>query len=305
MVAGDENTVAQESDVPIRVPRQFQHPPAFDLVALPQKLGTGREANQRPCLLVACPLALGQRLGHPVQHEPVANPLGPVVTSPHALALRVVERALRDGHADERSRADVVRVHVRDDDAPDPVAEATPGVPDPGQPQPRVDQHAAGQQVAVDVLRPQRQRQGQADDARCERMFYNVHDVVDVEYREEPCRSALNRVRGMPFGWSLNPYMGCVHQCTFCYVRAFERRADRPSDDRYGRSIRVKVNVAEVLRVELARPSWEGEGVVVGAATDPYQPVEGRYRLTRSLHRGLRRFLQPVLAHHPRTDDRS
>ena len=48
------------------------------------------------------------------------------------------------------------------------------------------------------------------------------------EYREEPCRSALNRVKGMPFDWSLNPYMGCVHRCTFCYVRAFERRADRP-----------------------------------------------------------------------------
>jgi DNA repair photolyase len=69
-----------------------------------------------------------------------------------------------------------------------------------------------------------------------------------VEYREEPCKSALNRVKGMMFDWSLNPYMGCVHRCTFCYVRAFERRADRPSDDRYGRSIRVKVNVAEVLR---------------------------------------------------------
>jgi DNA repair photolyase len=106
--------------------------------------------------------------------------------------------------------------------------------------------------------------------------------VHDVDYREEPCRSALNRVRGMPFEWSLNPYMGCVHQCTFCYVRAFEARADRPSDDRYGRSIRVKVNVAEVLRSELARPSWKGDGVAVGAATDPYQPAEGRYRLTRS-----------------------
>jgi DNA repair photolyase len=106
--------------------------------------------------------------------------------------------------------------------------------------------------------------------------------VNDVEYREEPCRSALNRVRGMPFEWSLNPYMGCVHQCTFCYVRAFEARADRPSDDRYGSSIRVKVNVAEVLRRELARPSWKGDGVAVGAATDPYQPAEGRYRLTRS-----------------------
>jgi DNA repair photolyase len=105
---------------------------------------------------------------------------------------------------------------------------------------------------------------------------------MPVEYREEPCRSALNRVKGMGFGWSLNPYMGCVHRCTFCYVRAFERRADRPSDDRYGTSIRVKVNIAEVLHRELARPSWERELVAIGAATDPYQPAEGRYKLTRA-----------------------
>jgi DNA repair photolyase len=103
-----------------------------------------------------------------------------------------------------------------------------------------------------------------------------------VEYREEPCRSALNRVRGMPFDWSLNPYMGCAHRCTFCYVRAFELRADRPADARYGTSIRVKTNVAKVLRRELGRPSWQRECVAVGAATDPYQPAEGRYRLTRA-----------------------
>ncbi len=110
-------------------------------------------------------------------------------------------------------------------------------------------------------------------------MFYNVN--MRVDYREEPCRSALNRVKGMAFEWSLNPYMGCVHRCTFCYVRAFEQRADRPADDRYGTSIRVKINVVDVLRRELARASWEGDSVAVGAATDPYQPAEGRYRLTR------------------------
>ena len=102
-----------------------------------------------------------------------------------------------------------------------------------------------------------------------------------VEYREEPCRSALNRVQGMDFRWSLNPYMGCAHRCTFCYVRAFERRSDRPWDARYGVSIRVKVNVVEVLARELARPGWKRETVAVGAATDPYQPAEGKYRLTR------------------------
>jgi DNA repair photolyase len=103
-----------------------------------------------------------------------------------------------------------------------------------------------------------------------------------AEYRLEPCKSALNPVRGMPFRWSLNPYMGCVHRCTFCYVRHFEQRADRPSDDGYGQSIRVKTNVAEVLRRELARSSWEHESVALGTATDPYQPAEGRFRLTRA-----------------------
>src|SRR5881396_2004486 len=115
-----------------------------------------------------------------------------------------------------------------------------------------------------------------------------------VEYREEPCRGALNRVTGMPFDWSLNPYMGCVHRCTFCYVRAFERRADRPSDNRYGTSIRVKVNVAEVLRRELARPSWARECVAIGAATDPYQPAEGHYRLTRACIEALTEARNPL-----------
>ena len=105
-------------------------------------------------------------------------------------------------------------------------------------------------------------------------MFYT--DRVRPEYRIEPCRSALNPVKGMGFSWSLNPYMGCVHRCTFCYVRHFEQRADRPSDDRYGRSIRVKTNVADILRRELARRSWQREEVALGTATDPYQPAEER-----------------------------
>jgi DNA repair photolyase len=117
---------------------------------------------------------------------------------------------------------------------------------------------------------------------------------IDVAYVETPCRSALNRVEGMGFKWSLNPYTGCEHRCSFCYVRAFELRADRPGDDRYGRSIRVKVNVAEVLRRELARRTWQGELVALGTATDPYQPAEGRYRLTRACLAVLRDYANPV-----------
>ena len=117
---------------------------------------------------------------------------------------------------------------------------------------------------------------------------------MGVVYREEPCRTALNRVTGMGFHWSLNPYMGCAHRCAFCYVRGFERRADRPSDERYGTNVRVKVNVVAVLRAELGRRSWKRETVAIGAATDPYQPAEGRYRLTRGCIEALAAARTPI-----------
>ncbi len=118
--------------------------------------------------------------------------------------------------------------------------------------------------------------------------------LTDVDYVEVQCKSALNPVKNMGFAWSLNPYTGCEHRCAFCYVRAFELRADRPADDRYGRNIRVKVNVASVLRAELSRRSRHKETIVIGAATDPYQPAEGRFRLTRQCLQVLRDFSNPV-----------
>ena len=113
-------------------------------------------------------------------------------------------------------------------------------------------------------------------------------------YRDEPCRTALTRVRNMRFKWSLNPYMGCVHRCTFCFVRAFEQLADRPADSRYGTSIRVKTNVVDVLRKELGRRSWAREQVIVGTATDPYQPAEGHFRLTRGALEALGEARTPI-----------
>ena len=104
-----------------------------------------------------------------------------------------------------------------------------------------------------------------------------------VQYQEVTCRSALNQVRGrVPFHWSLNPYSACSHRCAFCYARTYAKRADRPSDERYGQVVRVKLNVADVLAGELARASWRHESIAIGTATDPYQPAEGRYRLTRA-----------------------
>ena len=97
---------------------------------------------------------------------------------------------------------------------------------------------------------------------------------------ELEARSALNPVQGMPFKWSLNPYKGCGHACGYCYARAYHSFLDLPPSS-FETQLFAKLNVAEVLRAELRKPTWEWEYVAVGTATDPYQPIEGQYRLTR------------------------
>ena len=104
-----------------------------------------------------------------------------------------------------------------------------------------------------------------------------------VRYIETSCKTAANRVHGgMPFSWSLNPYRGCRHRCSYCYARASHTYLGHDAGRDFDEIIYVKTNVAEVLRAELRRPGWAGEAIAVGTATDPYQPAEGRYRLTRA-----------------------
>ncbi len=101
------------------------------------------------------------------------------------------------------------------------------------------------------------------------------------EYIEIRVRSALNRVQGMPFRWSLNPYRGCRHGCSYCYARITHAYYDLDPGPDFERVVFVKVNLPEVLQAELSRPGWKGERVAIGTATDPYQPAEARYRITR------------------------
>ncbi len=115
-----------------------------------------------------------------------------------------------------------------------------------------------------------------------------------VQLVETACRTALQRVSGMWFAWSLNPYTGCIHRCTFCYVRAFEQRAERDWGEGYGRTLQIKTNVVGVLRTELSRRGWRRELVAMGTATDPYQPAEGTYRLTRGCLEALMAARTPV-----------
>ncbi len=118
--------------------------------------------------------------------------------------------------------------------------------------------------------------------------------VGRTEYFEFRCKSALNRVPHMAFKWSLNPYQGCFHSCVYCFARAHAKLADRDPGEGFSARVGVKVNVAEVLRQELSRRSWKRETVAFGTATDPYQPVEGRYRLTRRCLEAFRDYRTPI-----------
>lgn len=106
------------------------------------------------------------------------------------------------------------------------------------------------------------------------------NELRDVIYREVEVKSALNEVRGMPFEWSLNPYLGCAHACVYCFARAYHARyRERDVGSDFDKNVEARVNIADTLRRELRRP--RSGSLAIGTATDPYQPIEGKYRLTR------------------------
>lgn len=108
-----------------------------------------------------------------------------------------------------------------------------------------------------------------------------AHLADGATYQEVTCRSALNRVEGMPFRWTLNPYRGCTHGCHYCFARRYHAQFELGAGDDFSSVILVKSNFVDVLRKELDRPSWTRGEVALGTATDPYQPIEGHYTITR------------------------
>lgn len=118
--------------------------------------------------------------------------------------------------------------------------------------------------------------------------------MARVSYTVMPCKSALNRVRGMPFAWSLNPYRGCTHGCHYCYARATHTHLGLDAGLDFIQRIFVKSNVVDVLRGELAARSWRREEVAIGTATDPYQPAEGRFALMPGVLQAFVDFQSPI-----------
>jgi DNA repair photolyase len=120
---------------------------------------------------------------------------------------------------------------------------------------------------------------------------FDAPEALGIRFHEIRAKSALNRVpekSRMPFRYTVNPYRGCSHACTWCFARTTHTYLDLNAREDFEREIIVKVNVPERLRAELSRPSWKREHVALGTNTDPYQWVESRYELMPGIWKALR-----------------
>ena len=140
----------------------------------------------------------------------------------------------------------------------------------------------------------QRSLPGYRDPAAVRR--FQAPEALDTRFYEVHAKSVLNRVperSRMPFRWTVNPYRGCAHACVYCFARPTHTYLDFDAGRDFEREIVVKLNAPEVLRMELAKPSWKGEHVALGTNTDPYQWAEGRYRLMEGIWAALRDAANP------------
>ena len=120
--------------------------------------------------------------------------------------------------------------------------------------------------------------------------------MAGAEVQEIYCKTLLNRIDApnFPFRWTLNPYRGCRHACRYCYARPTHEFLGLDGGREFEQRVFAKVNAPEVLRQELRRPKWRRESIAIGTATDPYEPAESQYKLTRRILQVLREFENPV-----------
>lgn len=106
-----------------------------------------------------------------------------------------------------------------------------------------------------------------------------------LSFHEVEAKSILNRVPGggLPFNWTINPYRGCSHACVYCFARPTHAYLGFDTGPDFDSQIVVKVNAVELTRAETAPARWAGESIALGTNTDPYQPAEAKYRLTRGV----------------------
>jgi DNA repair photolyase len=127
------------------------------------------------------------------------------------------------------------------------------------------------------------------------RKTFDTPDFRGMEFIEAECKTIINTVPGnyLPFKYTINPYRGCSHSCSYCFARPTHTYLDMNAGRDFESKIVVKVNAPEVLRRQLAAKRWKGEGIAMGTNTDPYQRVEGRYRLMPLIIEALTDYRNP------------
>ena len=146
-----------------------------------------------------------------------------------------------------------------------------------------------------------RWRLEEAGDATLFDVAYPERHVGRGEYRgleflHVEARTIINEVppsSRMAFRYTINPYRGCSHACTYCFARPTHEYLGLGIGEDFEKRIVVKVNAVELARAELASPRWRGDLIAMGTNTDPYQHAEGRYHLTRGIVRALSAACNP------------
>jgi DNA repair photolyase len=127
------------------------------------------------------------------------------------------------------------------------------------------------------------------------RRTFDTPEFRGIEFIETEAKSVINKVPGnfLPFNWTINPYRGCSHACSYCFARPTHTYMDMNAGRDFETKIVVKVNAPQVLRRQLGGKAWKGEHIAMGTGTDPYQRAEGRYRLMRGIIRALIDYRNP------------
>ena len=127
------------------------------------------------------------------------------------------------------------------------------------------------------------------------RRTFDTPEFRGITFIESEAKTIINHVPGnaMPFSWTINPYRGCSHACTYCFARVTHTYMDMSAGKDFETKIVVKINAPEVLRAQLRSRRWHGDHIAMGTATDPYQRAEGRYQLMRGIITALIDYRNP------------
>ncbi len=116
--------------------------------------------------------------------------------------------------------------------------------------------------------------------------------MTRLKIKEIQCKSALSECGFSAGSFCINPYVGCGHACQYCYARFMKRFVGH--NEPWGSFVDVKINIADVLEKQIKSPKYRNKLIYIGTVTDPYQPLERKYKLTRKILEALVKYQNPI-----------